>query len=406
MKILHLTTSLSGGAGVATSRLAEAQRHDSRTTVRILTPREQDPPNGLDSPKVRKVDIKSKVLTALQQVVARKAIHFVSPMSASRLDWTYIESFNPDVIHIHNWYNLLSLSDMSKLLEDHKVVFTAHDERLLTGGCHITFGCVQYLESCSKCPQVRFGTGLISRSADTLHQLLLKSSRYSIIAPSQWLLEKFEAASFLNQTTKVQVIPNIIPLDPEINLSEAIDPVIKFLFVTASSISSNKGLADVVDAIAQLSAIKTELKFELEIAGVKSLRVETNLPNFRLKCLGILNETKMKEAYSRTHALIVASKSENSPNVIPEAQLQGVIVIARAVGGIPEIIQDRENGFLYGQNEESLLSMLIKFVEVPELEKIRIKRQARRNAIERHNIAGILEENLNVYRELIGRDKR
>lgn len=403
---MHLTTSLSGGAGVATWRLAKAQRHDSRTTVRILTPKEQDPPNSFGPLKVKGIGIKSKMLTALQQIVAKQEIHFVSPISASRLDWSYIKSFDPDIIHIHNWYNLLALKDMTKFLENYKVVFTAHDERLLTGGCHITFGCGQYTQNCPNCPQVKFGTGLISRSAEISHNFLSKSKSYSIIAPSLWLSEKFESASFINPATQIKTIPNIIPLDQEPNHTKSKDQVLKFLFVTASSASSNKGLNEVVAVIKQLSAIKSDLKIDLEIAGVKSLHAEKTLPNFTFKCLGILSEAQMKAVYSRSDVLIVASKSENSPNVIPEAQLQDVLVIARAVGGIPEIIQNGENGFLYGSIEESLLSSLIKLVELPEIEKIRIKDKARRNAIEKHDTTRILEETLSVYRELIGRDRK
>ena len=44
--------------------------------------------------------------------------------------------------------------------------------------------------------------------------------------------------------------------------------------------------------------------------------------------------------------LVVPSLSENSPNVIAEAQLLGLPVIASNVAGITELIEDSISGFL------------------------------------------------------------
>jgi glycosyltransferase involved in cell wall biosynthesis len=246
---------------------------------------------------------------------------------------------------------------------------------------------------------------LISRSAKKSHNFLSTSKGYSVITPSRWLTEKFELASFINPVTQIKTIPNVVSLDQESPRIKPTDPTIRFLFVTASSESSNKGLNDAVLAITQLSVRKPGLKINLEIAGVKNFQLDKKSSSFTLKCLGFLNENEMREAYLRSDALIVASKSENSPNVIPEAQLHNVVVIANAVGGIPEIIQNGENGFLYGLNEKSLLSALMDFVELSEKKKIKIENQALRSANARHNTPLILDETLSVYRELIGRNK-
>jgi glycosyltransferase involved in cell wall biosynthesis len=246
---------------------------------------------------------------------------------------------------------------------------------------------------------------MISKSAEISHNFLSTSKAYSVITPSRWLSEKFELAPFINPDIQIKTIPNIVSMDQGATQIKSQDAETKFLFVTASASASNKGLEEVIAAIKQLSEAKPELLVTLEIAGVENLQFEGNHSNFRIKCLGNLSQNEMKEVYSRSDALIVASKSENSPNVIPEAQLQNVVVIANAVGGIPEIIQNGKDGFLYGLKKKTLLSALINFVELPELEKLRIRSQARGSAIVRHNTTQILEETLGVYRELIGRDR-
>lgn len=403
VKILHLTTSKSGGAGVAAMRLAEAQGRDARMEVRVQSPRDESVSNSEISKREINA-IKSKILTGFQQAIVKNEFEFVSPMSVSRLDWKRIEHYGPDIIHIHNWYNFLNLEDINRLLSHNKVVFTAHDERLLTGGCHITFGCGQYEQSCMSCPQVRFVPQVISRSARKSHQTLFFSKNYSIISPSNWLAKKFQIAPFINPLTQIKVIPNIIPYEPKIESTVIQRKNFRFLFVTASATSSNKGLPEVLDAIYRLSQLNVELKFELHIAGVERLSGLTNVPNLEVFCLGFLNEIEMKCQYQESDALIVASKSENSPNVIPEAQFRDVLVIAHNIGGIPETIEDDKSGLLYEPGKRTLLSCLQTFVDFSVEERGEILKSAREAAMLRHDQSWILDQTFNLYLELLKRD--
>lgn len=403
MKILHLTTSRSGGAGVAALRLARAQQRDLRSEVQLLTSQEgNNLIRGFFDQK-RKL-IQSKSLTAYQQIMATKEVAFVSPMSVSKLSWQFIQDFSPDVVHLHNWYNFLSLQDINLLLMRYKVVFTAHDERLLTGGCHITLGCDRYLQGCISCPQVRFGSRNISKSATMLHSLLFASKNYSIIAPSKWLTEKFQTAKFINPVCRIESIPNLIPLDLAFESKTSEESCTKFLFVTDSSTSSNKGLPEVLEALDKLSALRPKTRFELQIAGIESFCSPFNRPNLRVYSLGILNEDEMQARYRIVDALIVASKSENSPNVISESQIHGAVAIGHAVGGIPELIIHHETGLLYRTGKDSLLSVLIEYIGISEEKRNVIRRAAWEAAVLRHDPIKVLDETYSVYSELLGRD--
>jgi glycosyltransferase involved in cell wall biosynthesis len=403
VKILHLTTSQSGGAGVAAMRLAEAQGLDARMEVRVHTSRDE----SVSNPETRKREInaiKSKILTGFQQTITKNEIEFVSPKSVSRLDWKQIQDYGPDIIHIHNWYNFLNLEDINRLLSRYKVVFTAHDERLLTGGCHITFGCGRYEDGCMSCPQVRFIPQVISHSASKSHQILSDSKNYSLITPSHWLAKKFQIATFINPLAQVAVIPNMIPYEPKTELTIIPRTSFSFLFVTASANSSNKGLPEVLAAMYQLAQLNPELKFELRIAGVNKLNGLTSVRNLKVICLGFLNELEMEDQYRKSDALIVASKSENSPNVIPEAQISYAFVIAHSIGGIPEIIEDGVNGLLYESGKATLLSSLQTFVNLPVEKKGKILKSAREAAMLRHDPSRIIDLTFNLYSELLKRD--
>jgi glycosyltransferase involved in cell wall biosynthesis len=402
---MHLTTSRSGGAGVAATRLAGAQQNDPRTQVQIQTLKNED---DLEfeflSQKISA--IQSKVLTGYQQAMAKKEFKFVSPLSVSRVNWENIQDYDPDVIQIHNWYNYLDMRDIERLLTHYKVVFSAHDERLLTGGCHITFGCNQYLKGCESCPQVRFGSRVISSSSRRLHQILSESENYSIIAPSNWLSQKFQSATFVNPVSKVNSIPNVVPVEFSNHSFQNQAFNYKFLFVSSPSNMSNKGIFEVLEAMDRLSENHPHVRFQLQIAGLKNLDSRISRSNLEITCLGKLNQVKMQKIYQVSDALIVASKSENSPNVISEAQIQGTIVIANDVGGIPEIVENRLSGLLYKSTADNLSLSLSEFINLTDEERAGIRITARSRALSRHNVSQILDNTYSVYLELLERESK
>lgn len=54
----------------------------------------------------------------------------------------------------------------------------------------------------------------------------------------------------------------------------------------------------------------------------------------------------MKTVYQQNDVLICGSKRESYPNVIAEAMAFGVVVISTPAGGIPELLEDKKNGYL------------------------------------------------------------
>ena len=54
--------------------------------------------------------------------------------------------------------------------------------------------------------------------------------------------------------------------------------------------------------------------------------------------------------------LVLSSDHEGLPMVLLEAQCLGIVVVARAVGGIPDVIQDGVNGLLVDSNDPRSLA--------------------------------------------------
>jgi glycosyltransferase involved in cell wall biosynthesis len=93
-------------------------------------------------------------------------------------------------------------------------------------------------------------------------------------------------------------------------------------------------------------------------AYVRSLRVEVaNLAlEDRVQFRGEISQTELADEMRRSRVLVLPSYTEGLPRVIVEALVVGTPVIASAVGGIPEIVEDGVVGFLVQPGDEDALT--------------------------------------------------
>ena len=124
---------------------------------------------------------------------------------------------------------------------------------------------------------------------------------------------------------------------------------------------SEKGIWVLLEAIARQSAAT-----ELILAGEGPLRGEidgflgrTRLP-CQVKCLGYVPQANLREVLIDCAAAVVPSIwQEPLGLVVPEALACGLPVIASAVGGIPEMIDNEKNGLLVREGDPVALAEAI-----------------------------------------------
>ena len=104
----------------------------------------------------------------------------------------------------------------------------------------------------------------------------------------------------------------------------------------------------------------------------------------------------MVELYNSVDAFVLPSLSENLPNTIMEAMACGVPCVAFDVGGIPEMIDHKENGFLARfQNVEDLANG-IRYVLNPDNYE-RLGKAAREKVLERYSEKNVAQQYIEVY---------
>jgi len=198
MRVLHVSTATSGGAALAALRIVGAQRGIGIDALLLTQERGVViGPTGrrtVSSPR----RLAQRGTTAIDLSLSRDRRYFYSPLDLGVVEIGDIRSVAPDVVHVHNWFNFFPWRLASQLRDQGiAVVATAHDERLMTGGCHTTLGCDNYLAGCRTCPQSRV-PAIAQRPALRLHETLIECGA-TIVAPSSWmssrLLRRFEGTA-------------------------------------------------------------------------------------------------------------------------------------------------------------------------------------------------------------------
>lgn len=119
--------------------------------------------------------------------------------------------------------------------------------------------------------------------------------------------------------------------------------------------------------------------------------------------LGTLNENEMVDKLLKSNVFVSPSAIENSSNSLGEAMLIGMPCVASNTGGTMDILEHKEEGFLYPYTEPAMLAEYIsKYFENPNL-CTEYGKNAKKKALERHNAEKNVERIVEIYKELVKR---
>jgi glycosyltransferase involved in cell wall biosynthesis len=161
---------------------------------------------------------------------------------------------------------------------------------------------------------------------------------------------------------------------PKLNASRSQSPVV---ILSVGRLVAKKGYGDLLDALAQL-ARSPSWRFVHVGAGplLKSLQRQAHELNIaeQVTWLGALTQAQVLDQYRRADIFVLACRIAQSgdrdglPNVLLEAQSQGLPCVSTNVSGVPELIEDGSTGVLVEAGDvDALAEALARLIGDPHL---------------------------------------
>jgi len=149
-----------------------------------------------------------------------------------------------------------------------------------------------------------------------------------------------------------------------------------------------------------MSSFKSKLKRQSYTKFLQKQIKKYGLEN-NIQFTGYLAAEDYKSKLLRSNVYVQASANENSSNSLGEAMILGLPCVASYVGGTPDMLKDREEGFLYPYTEPELLAHYIEeFFENDDLCK-KMGQNARKHALKRHDWKNNAKQTLKTYESIL-----
>lgn len=361
MRVLIVNTSeRTGGAAIAANRLMHALNRNGVEAQMLVRDRKTDALEVVSIPQSWRLKANflwERGVIWLNNGLSKQGIFQVDIANAGT-DITTLPAFRQaDVIHLH-WVNqgFLSLKNLEHICASGKpVVMTLHDQWYFTGICHYSSDCDKYRTQCEKCPMLK-GPGIdLARRVYNRKRAIYEGRNITFVGCSRWMADLARKSSLTRGHT-VTNVPNAIdtdvfkPMDKlEARRRHNLPMDKKLLLFGAQRITDKrKGFDFLVEACEHISMHHPTLPGQLEVVvlggDAPSVKELLPLPVHIVNYLS--NEDDIAQLYNAVDLFVTPSLQDNLPNTIVEAMSCGTPCVGFDVGGIPEMINHKQDGYV------------------------------------------------------------
>ena len=368
LRVVHLATSLYGGAGIAARRTHEALLSSGVDSKLFSLTGVRAEYKSVETIKRRKLRrLISSVTTFSQSRFIQKSQKLVTPISLSNLKLDFLNKEQFNVIHIHSFYNLLSIKQIKEIantFQDKKIFVTLHDERVLTGGCHYTSDCEENQKACDNCPQVQpLFRGLVQKQFHQSTVYFRELNNLTLIAPSSWISHKASLSLVTRDLACVVIrnpVPDIFFEDFESN------PMKSKKQISFISANLNNNLKGIDTLISSLNAIKNENpKLDFKVCFVGNGTVFGLDKEIEFDIITTHSDSQTAEVLRKTDLLVVPSLEDNLPSTMLEALALGVPVVGARTGGVTEVLEQANQRLFEAGNANQLTTAILEGLNEP-----------------------------------------
>jgi glycosyltransferase involved in cell wall biosynthesis len=320
-----------------------------------------------------------------------------------------------EIAHFHDISSAISPYSIKLLSRRMPVVWTFHDCSPFTGGCLHPMDCNKFETGCHDCPQLdhwplecginaRLHLGLdFTGFMQLVKRRMARQRSFVPVAPSQWMADQAMRSGMFAQ--RPIVIPNWVDVDtfrpmPKKEIREQLGlPLNEFLLIFSANYIGNsfKGAEYLLEA-----ARRCERPLSIILVGRAAQEIMKSFQELSVIPTGFIADRALLARYiAAADVAINPTLADNLPCAIMEAMACATPTIAFNVGGVLDLIDHGETGWLVKPKDlDGLVHGLQLCYDHPELLQ-QWARQGRKNAVLRYHRDVFLKAHVNLYRSLL-----
>lgn len=303
--------------------------------------------------------IKSKIKMLLHITYSKEAYKNMTNL---------LKEENPDLVILNLVHKQITCSVIDAIKDYNKnlpIYWTMHDLITICPSYTMLDGCGNICEKCKDGKYINclknkciHGSTLMSLLS-TYEAITIKKHKWYdkvdlFICPSKFYLDKLNESNFTK--SKIIHLRNPLPLDTKYELNDNHDNYILYF----GRLSKEKGVRTLIESF------KT-INYKLIILGTGPIENElkeyvktNNIQNIEFK--GFIQGEELENYIKNSRCVVLPSEwYENGPYSAMEAIALGKPLIVSSLGGLPELVEQDVNGYIYNTKEElneSLMKMI------------------------------------------------
>ncbi|MCL2717300.1 MAG: glycosyltransferase family 4 protein [Lachnospiraceae bacterium] len=226
------------------------------------------------------------------------------------------------------------------------------------------------------------------KSQETIRRTLNKAHIFLVLSP-EW------KAVFdpLISPGKIIILGNAVPL-PEMKKNDYSSHDLLFL----GRMCRDKGIGELLEVMPRLKERFPDVK--LYLGGIwtdDELKKKADSMKDMVKCLGWIDKETQQKYAGICSIFVLPTYFEGQPNSVIEAMAYGMVPVATAVGGIPQMILDKVNGRLINPRDtDALYEALAELLDNEDLRR-NYGEAARKHIKEKFDIVDLVEKLGQIY---------
>lgn len=358
LKVAHLCfADARGGAAIGARRLHQSMRRCGVNSTLYVVEKYGDDDTVIKLPKGHR---RRKLARKVQQEIVKRqhsnnpivrTLNIVPVGTASTLNNT-----DADIVQMH-WIgaDTISIGEIVKIKKP--VVWKLPDMWAFSGAEHYLLpgDRPRYRDGYSSDNRQYHESGLdLDRLIWLYKKKRWKNARFSVVGPSSWIANCAKE-SVLFKNLNVRHILN--PLDVDLYAIRSRETTRKrFALPQTKKLigfgafhatrDTRKGLHHLREALTHLAGQHSIDDIEFVVVGADGEKNE-EIAGIKVNYLGVINdENILVDAYNAVDLFVLPTEADNLPNVVKEATCCGIPCVGFRVGGMPDMVDHLDTGYL------------------------------------------------------------